>query len=401
MHRIYFANLILFLCLCFCLPQLAAAQESEIDVEYSVEYAFGQELRFLVDIKNATGVEKLTLSIHPEFSDKVYLINIPFDKGESVSVVHSLNVKDVNLRPYSKVYYFWEIQTAEGKKTYPEEEFEYEDDRFVWQAMTREGVTAHWTGSGPFFGQDVLSIVIESLDSLASILPLEEISPFSIYVYPSSADLRAGLRLAGLAGESTSHPELGVILVTAVNPQTALADLGQSLPYEITQLLLFRTTGEHFNNFPWWLIEGLATTVQLQSHPRYTQLLDEAVKSGTLIPILQLCQKTERIGDRNLLASAQSNSLIGFIKHRYGEKALADLVAAYVLGDECEIGVRRVIGISLLQLEDEWVKSLEPESSFSRLISDYGIWILLILAGTLIMVLIIWLNNRGIRYHRS
>jgi hypothetical protein len=262
--------------------------------------------------------------------------------------------------------------------------------------MTQEGITAHWTGSGPFLGQDVISIVNEALVKLAKLLPLEHISPFSVYVYPSSADLRAGLRLADLGDDSTSHPELGVILVTAVNPQSAVTDLGQSIPYELAQLLLFRVTGDDFNNLPWWITEGLSTIVQAQSNPRYSQLLEEAITSGNTIPIQQLCQKTERVGDRALLASAQSNSLANYVLQRYGDEALRDLVSAYVNGDECETGVRRKIGISLTELEEGWLMGRQQPSAFSQFFSSFGIWLLLLLGGTALMVLIIWFTERGI-----
>lgn len=351
--------------LLFCCPTLVFGQEGEFDLQSSIEYAFGQELRFSIDLQNAAKIEKITLSIRPELASNVYVKNVPFEPGETISVTHSISVNEINLKPYSQVNYFWEIQTNEGKFKIPQESFAYDDDRFEWQRMTQDGITAYWTGAGPFLGQDVLTIVNEALAKLANLLPLEQISPFSIYVYPSSADLRAGLRLADLEDDSTSHPELGVILVTAVNPQSAVADLSQSVPYELSQLLLYRATANDFNNLPWWITEGLSTIVQTQTNPRYAQLLEEAINSSDTIPVQQLCRKTERVGERALLASAQSNSFVNYVLQRFGEEALRDLVSAYVLGDECETGVSRALGISLLELEEGWLDAQQQPSIFS------------------------------------
>jgi len=386
---------LILLLLLSCITYAVSAQEGDFVPKTSVEYAFGQELRFFINARNAADIEKITLSLRPERSNNLYVMDVPFEPGETISATHSIDVSDLNLEPYSHVFYFWELQSSDGIHKTPEEGFDYEDDRFDWQQMTQNGVTAHWTGSGPFFGQDVLTVVNEALARLATLLPLEQISPFGVYVYPSSADLQAGLRLAEVGGEDTSHPELGVILVTAVNPQSAIADLGQSLPYELAQLLLYRTAGERYENLPWWLTEGLAINVQAKPHPRHTQLLDDAIKSAKTIPVWQLCQKTVRIGDRALLASAQSNSLVSFILQRYGDQALADLISTYGLGDDCETGMGRVIGISLDELEKAWLKAQQPSSALSQFFTDSGLWLLLLLAGSALMVLIIWQSWHG------
>jgi len=387
----------LFLSL-FLLSPFLFAQDVDFILDSAAEYSFGQELRFFVNIENAAEVEKITLSLRPELSKNLYVIDVPFEQGDTISTTYKIDVKEIQLQPYSQVNYFLEIHTSDGLHKMPDEVLEYEDDRFVWQQMARDGVTAHWTGSGPFFGQDVLSVANDALTKLVNVLPLERMNPIDIYVYPSSADLRAGLRLAGQSGEATSPADLDVILVTAVNPQSALADLGQSLPYELTQLLLYRASGAKYEDIPWWLTEGLATSAQVQPHPRYTQLLDDAIRSRQTIPIDQLCLETERVGDRDLLASAQSNSLVNYLLQRYGEAAVVDLVTTYVQGDDCEIGVNRVFGTSLAELDKAWLEVQQPPSAVSTFFSAYGLWLILLLAGTAFMLLIVWLTWHGRNY---
>lgn len=387
----YVPRLLFPILLLFCIFDVMVAQEPEFVLDSSVEYAFGQELRFSINVQNAADIEKLSLSLRPELSPNWYIVDVPFEAGEMISVTHKINVDDVNLKPYSQVNYHIEVHTT-GGETYksPQGNFGYEDDRFDWQQMPQDGIAAHWTGGGPSFGQDILIVVNEALTRLAAVLPLDYISPFDVYVYPSAADLRAGLRLAGLSGETFSHPELGVILVTAVNPQSALTELGQSLPYELSHLLLYRAAGENFDNIPWWLAEGLGTLVQVEPHPRYQQLLNDAIKTGETIPIRQLCQKTERIDDRDLLSSAQSNSLVNFILQRYGDATLVNLISTYIQGDSCETGVKRSIGISLDELDEAWQADQQAPSVLPQLFADYGLWLLLLLTGTGFMVYLIW-----------
>ncbi len=373
----------------FVFLSAVAAQEQELEFESSVEYAFGQELRFFLSIPGASDVDKITLNVRPRLAELNNKFEVPFEPGDIISVTYTVPVDTVALSPFRQVNYYWEVNEGDRLYLTDEEVFNYEDDRFVWQQMTQDAATIHWSGSGPFFGQDVLTVADDALNKLILMLAIDQINPFDIYVYPSSADLRAALRLAGISDASSSHPDLGVILVTSVNPQTAITDLGQSLPYELTQLLLYNVSTENFENIPWWLRDGIGTIVQTETNPRFEQLLDDAINSDRTIPLEELCVETERVGDRVLLASAQSKSIVDYILRRYGEQSLSELVTIYIEGDSCDVGIKRIFGITLQELENDWLKSQQDENPFSNFINNYGIWILLLFGGTLLMILII------------
>lgn len=373
----------------FAILPLVFAQEDQVDLEESARYAFGQELQFSLKIADASDVDKITLNVRPKFSTWNYVFEVPFEPGEAVSITHIVPVSKVNLSPFTQVKYHWQIQRGDITQRSAEETFNYEDDRFAWQQMTQNGVTVHWTGSGPFFGQDILTVAGEPLNQLISLLSIAELNPFDIYVYPSSADLRAALRLAGINEVTNSHPDLGVILVTAVNPQSAISELGQSLPYEIAQLLLYNVSIDEFGKIPWWLRDGIGIMVQLEPNPRFDQILIDALSSQQTIPMTELCVRTERSGDRMQLASAQSKSFVEYILERYGEQTLSELVTTYIEGDACEIGIKRIIGITMEELESDWLQSQQEQNPIANFISNYGIWFLLLIFGTVIMVLII------------
>jgi hypothetical protein len=301
----------------------------------------------------------------------------------------------IKLKPYSRVTYSWQLETDEEPRNIPEQSFLYEDDRFVWQQMTREGATAHWTGNGPSFGQDVLNVVDEALLGLSTVLPLENISPFDIYVYPSSADLRVALELAGLDSEETTHPDLGVILVTAVNPQSAVSDLGQSIPYELAQLLIYRVAGESYEEFPWWLTQGLGTIFQSRPNPRFAQILDEAVQTDATIPLWHLCESPVGTGDHAVLARAQSLSVVEYIRSRFGDQTLAELVRSYAQGSDCHSGVQHTLGMTLDQLEAAWLDAQRIPPAPVQLFNDFGLWTVILLAGFGLTWMIIRYSTRG------
>ena len=371
------------------------AQEEELTLESEVDYVFGQELRFSLKVQDALDVERITLYFRPELSTELYVVNVPFDSGETLSVTHPIDLSLVKVRPYSQINYQWEVVPVSGSPTWLEQTIAYEDDRFVWHNTSRKGATAHWTGSGPSLGQDALNAVSQALARLSSVLPVELISPFDVYIYPSSADLRAGLRLVGFDGEVTTHPELNVILVTAVNPQSAPADLGQSIPYELTHLLLYRVAGEKYEDIPWWLTEGLGLTVQAKPHPNHAQLLDDAVRSDSTFPFRQLCLAPTEKGDKILLAGAQSTSLVDYILNRYGDQALAELISSYADGAECESALLQTLGITLDDLEEAWLDSQRARSVPGQFFAEFGLWLLLLLASLVLTGLLIWYTTRG------
>ncbi|MFN2105995.1 MAG: hypothetical protein ACK2UJ_14040, partial [Candidatus Promineifilaceae bacterium] len=275
----------LFTLVLFAGVSAAAAQEAAPAAESSVDYSFGQELRFNLRVDDASGVQRLTLYFRPELSSNVYEVEVPFPAGDTISVTQPVDVSKLDIRPYSDVDYFWEIDTAQGIETLPESTFTYEDDRFPWQAMIRNGTTAHWSGFSPQFGQSVLDTTEQALSSLLKLIPLEEVDPIDIYVYPSTADIRSALQLAGLDDSEFDQRELGVMLIASVNEGTALSDLEYVVPYELAHLLLHRVAGERIDAIPWWLREGIAENARLNSNPRDEQLLMDALAANDTIPL--------------------------------------------------------------------------------------------------------------------
>jgi hypothetical protein len=258
----------------------------------------------------------------------------------------------------------------------------YEDDQFEWRQVENAGFAAHWTGDDPALGQLTLDVVAESLDNLNGLIPVEDDLALDVYVYPSSADLRAALQLTGRDWVGAhAHPELGVILVTAVNSRTAAADLRQSIPHELVHLLLYRAVGANHELVPLWFQEGLATFAESAPNPSYEAVLATAVVDQTTIPFADLCTRFPAAEDQALLAYAQSVSLVEYIRAQYGNHALNNLIAAFADGADCQSGVSRALNTSLETLNQEWLERQQPQSPFARFWVANSLWLLLLMGG--------------------
>jgi hypothetical protein len=212
------------------------------------------------------------------------------------------------------------------------------------------------------------------------------------------ADLRSALRLTGrdwLGAEAM--PQLGVLLVTAVNPRTAAFDLAQTIPHELTHLLLYRMLGAQYENLPRWFDEGLATSFETTADAGKRALLSEAIAGNRVIALDALCKSFPAGESEARLAYAQSAAIVGYIRQEYGSGALRTLLQAYGDGASCSGGVQQSLGISLNELEANWLEQEAPVSPFERFLRLNGLWMVLLGGGFLVMFLLLLPIRRGHR----
>lgn len=363
-------------------------------------YAFGQEMRFRLAGEVAGEVERVTLFFRaPEFP-QTFSESIPFVVEDGVVTAdYRVDLSRVQLAPFTDVSYWWTLTYANGNREETRRQsFIYEDDQFTWQEAETEGATVHWTGDDPALGQLALDIVAEARPHLQSFLPAAADAPFTIYIYPTSADLRAALRLTGRDWVGAhAHPELGVLLVTAVNPRTAPADLRQSIPHEMLHALLYRATIPYYDALPAWFNEGLATLVEMAPAPGYQAILETAVAEQTAIPFSELCHRFPAATDGALLAYAQSASLIRYVQTQYGDHTVRQMIAAFADGADCETAVQRTMNLSLAELNREWLRNQQPRSPLAQFWASNSLWLLLIAGGFVISGLLVLAPRRASR----
>ena len=361
-------------------PVLFAQAEG---VQSSVNYAFGQVINFNLTLNDASNVEQVTLFFKtPEF-ENTYVADMELTSN---AITYPVDLNQVRLAPFTTVTYWWQIQNKDGSTiSVPEQTFAYVDDQFEWQSLTQDGVTVNWTGDDVGLGQLAQDIVVETQPLLAELIPNAPDSGFDVYVYPSSADLRAALRLTGRDWVGAhAHPELGVLLVTAVNNRTAATDLRQSIPHEMVHYDLYRVLGVNYENLPAWFNEGLASLIESNPNPNYELVLKTAVANQSTIPFAQLCERFPLAEDQAILAYAQSLSLLEYIQDRYGNSGIQQLIAAYADGGDCDSGLMQAVGLNLTEIEQAWLQSQQVRSPIAQFFFENGVWLLLLVGGFVI-----------------
>ncbi|MFL7839120.1 MAG: peptidase MA family metallohydrolase [Candidatus Promineifilaceae bacterium] len=378
----------------FLLVSFGAAQDGVLVLDPSVDYTFGEEIRFSLQVQHASGLEGLTLFFRPELSQHVYEVEVPFQPGEVVSVTQSIDVENIELQPFSDITYSWEYVTDGETNRLPDQVVTYEDDRYHWQKMVLNETTAHWVGGLAQFGQRILDITTASLHDLEALVPLEEVSPIDIYMYPSQVELREALAQNDTDNFQTSRLDLGVILLSTADESTAEIELPQSIPYEVAQLILYRAAGSSYSSLPWWFREGIAGSIRQNTNPQHEQSLAEAVQIGETIPFRDLCDQPQIPGLQQDLAAYQSASFVHFLRESPTTDKMPALLLAYLNGRGCEEGVEQVMGQTLDALEQDWLDSLTEPAPLESFFKNLMVWIIILLAGTALIFFLIWATIR-------
>lgn len=374
-----------------------SAQDSETELRSDADYVYGQSLEFRLRARNLGPIEAVTLFFRPHASIDSFAVEIPVEGSAQVDASYTLDLTQTRLPPFTTVSYWWELQRPDGDTLrVPEREISYVDDQFSWQWSTRTdpnsggGITAHWTGASNDLGERALDMVGLMLPEIGSLLPLQEVEPFNVFIYPSSADLASAMRLAGLdwlPGES--YPELGVALLTVVNESTAQQELADGLSRELTSLLMYQALGASADRVPQWVRTGLQLGALPVPESELEATIAAAEIDGRTIPFATLCSEFPRDGSQVAIAQAQSESMLRFIATEYGPESTGRLITSFANGEECEAAVQSVLQLSPAELEELWLRRGVEDASAD------GPWqavviALLLLAGLGVTALLIW-----------
>lgn len=372
------------LALLLVLPAVAA-QDEPMELRSTADYVYGQSMNFHLVATNVGEVESVTLFIRLGVSPDSFAVEVPIAPGAPIDLAYALDLSQTRLPPFGSITYWWELEREIGSPLrVPEQVISYVDDQFSWRQLAATdlqgggSVRIHWTGDDDVMGDQARDIIYEMLPPLGRLIPLDHIVPFDVYIYPSSADLGAALRLAGREyTPGQTYPDLGVVLAVVVNPETAEAELRRELSRGLVDLLLFQNLNQFAANVPPWLGRGLAGAVRNQRDPALDEALQAAVTAANTIPLAELCAG---LPIENDLAAAQSEAILAYIQANYGEGAVRTLVTAFAGEDDCPTALQKAIQLTPEQLEAAWRRSSSGDQG-TRAVAEIAIWLVLVLAG--------------------
>jgi hypothetical protein len=317
------------------------------------EIIFGEKITFQVELDQPETINNAFLFVQPDGQEPEIF---PFPPSAQAESTIEYDLSSNPLRPFVWVSYWYQIETLDGQSiTSPKQRFRYEDSRFEWQRLETPNFEIAWTNGDASVGQQALEVASHSQRSVRSLLDVDLPTPVSIFIYSSALDLQSALNLSQsnwIAGHAS--PDIGVILISIPPGPDQRAEMERQIPHELMHIAQYQVVGDDYSRLPLWLSEGMASNAELYPNPEYQRVLQNAINSDTLLPMVNLCAAFPRELSGAILAYAQSSSFVRFLIQNYGLSSLRDLITAYQDGLGCEEGVRSVMNQTIAQLETRW-----------------------------------------------
>lgn len=351
--------LAIFILLAQILNPVAHAMSLQADPEITdlgAEAFFGEYITFHVQVDPLDDVKELLVFISPESQSTVWQ-TVALDEADATGEISTqVDVRQLALYPFTKISYRYQATLNDGSKVQGGEgSFQYDDSRFLWQTQESGIFQIHWYGSDSTLGQMIANIAEESLGETQKLLSIDPPDPLRIYAYTSSDDLQSALQLTSqpwVAGHAT--PELSMILISVPSGPEKELELQRQIPHEIMHILQYHALGEDMSRQPVWLMEGMASLVEIYPNPEYRSVLQTTASAGNLVPFRSLCDTFPREAAGAFQAYAQSESFVRFLYTKYGASGLQRLMEQYQNGLGCEEGFSAALEVSLQQAEYRW-----------------------------------------------
>ncbi|KAF0108298.1 MAG: hypothetical protein FD146_872 [Anaerolineaceae bacterium] len=334
------------------LAATARAQTAVTVTEVQMEYLFGDHVTFAANVQPASGLQETLVFFQAE-GDSVTRV-APLEVAADGSASSRIEVRDAPLRPFARVSFWFRITPAGGEAfTSPHYFFHYTDNRVVWQTLEDASVSIHWYDGDAAFGQAAFDTAHASLQAFNELIPVTLTAPVNVYIYATAADLQSAIGAqAWVAGHAS--PDLGVALTSITPGEEQMLVMQRQIPHEMAHVLLYQKMGAAYNNLPTWLSEGIASSLELYPNSDYMLAIQIASQNDALLPLADLCGPFPQDASGAFLAYAESDRVTRYILDTYGTSGLQALVQAYTDGLDCNRGVERALGISLVQLDRQW-----------------------------------------------
>jgi len=381
-------RVVMILLMVLSIPLSGSQAQGGITVENAtVAVNFGQSITFSAKIKSPLPIKQASLlfrGVHEEVT-RVETVQVAEDGSVSFTYDASLNV----FPPFSSIV-FWFQATLSDDKTYTSSPitFPYYDNRFPWRETTKGNVTVHWYAGDDAFGAAALDAAGAGLLAMSEFISISLTDPVNIYIYSNVPDLQATLTLGGeewVGGHAS--PELGVVLVAIAPSSSQSIEMETEIPHELAHVMLYRSLGGKYNTQPAWLVEGIASVVELYPNPDYARALEIASNNDSLLALEDLCIAFPTDAGNAFLAYAQSQSFVSYIRETYGTTGLGRLTSSYGDGFPCELGSTNALGTPLSQLESRWREDVLGQNTAGVAARNLLPFILLLL---LVLVVPIW-----------
>ncbi|MFQ5472367.1 MAG: peptidase MA family metallohydrolase, partial [Dehalococcoidia bacterium] len=319
-----------------------------------VQNMFPDGMVFRLSVETDVPIEKLRLRYEILPDGTRASAEPEFEPGESFTATFTLEGNApprIYLPPGTTIEYHWEATDSNGGESQTETAtFFYDDIRFDWQRIDRDGVSIYYYSGSDEDAQAMLDVAAESISSMSALLGTAVDFPVKVWAYGSRDDMQPAL-----VQRSESYEDQIITAGVRVASDTVLV-LGNAsfdtLRHELTHVVTAVAGESAFGELPAWVDEG--TAVYGQTNPGgFESAIDSAIGRGNVLSVPSI---TSYPGDPNkvTLFYGESWSLVSYLIDTYGAEQYAALFAEVKSGKRIDPALVAVYGFDQGGLEDEW-----------------------------------------------
>ncbi|MFN8535387.1 MAG: peptidase MA family metallohydrolase [Dehalococcoidia bacterium] len=284
--------------------------------------------------------------------------NPTFTPGKEVSAEFKLKTRgSQDIPPGTLINYRYTIEDAAGNSLRTEpKQYRFLDTRSRWQSLQDGLITVLYTDRTASRAQAILQAAVRTVEATKQQANIQLDEPLTIVAYATTADLDSAYPPRSQSSQGTragvSVSGFNVVLITTEGDTVGTTN------HEVTHAIIEDTIGPSASSgFPMWLNEGLATYFQPSQGSEWSQYLQQAIRVDRVMP-LRFLKSYPGKEEEWLLVYAEGVSMVKYLLNTYGAEKMGDLLRGYRDGDTDERTFQRVYGKSLVDLENEWRKTI-------------------------------------------
>ncbi len=290
---------------------------------------------------------------------EVNRVQPPFGQTAKINSSYTWEMKKTgSLPPGAQVWWQWRVIDEAGR-TYvtPSQQLIFEDTRYKWQVKVVADMDIYWHSQDATLINELTAAVEAKLAriKLEVVIPKER-KP-KVFIYTSSEQIKSAILFSQEWTGALAFPSYNIIL-SAVN-STNLEWAKTALPHELTHLLVGEAVFGAFGDIPTWLNEGLARYSEGEMSASDRQILDNAIKGGTLLSVKSLGSSFPADATQAYLAYAESSSLVSYLIDTYGWEKMRALLSVFKDGSTYDNGLKKVYGFDISGLEKQWKAKID------------------------------------------
>jgi hypothetical protein len=280
-------------------------------------------------------------------------IDLPSTTG-STTLSHRLGGPDAHILPNTPVRVRWRITVDGAVRIGPEARSVIADERFDWKTIEGDVVRVHWYDGDRAFGERALRIGEREVEETAKLFGVTETEPVDFFIYADRDAfydaLGPGTR-ANVGGQANAEIRT---LFADIAP-SAIDDpwVENVVPHELIHILFDTAVRNPYHFPPRWLNEGLAVYLSVGYDAGDRAAVENAARSGDLIPLDGLVGQFPT-GDGFGLAYSESVSAVDLLVRKHGRDTLVTLVRSYADGKTDDEAFEDAIGMDVAAFNEAW-----------------------------------------------